>query len=531
VKGRREDHLGMPLLPCAMLICAMLACARADPRVPQSGPEALPTHFSTRTPSLIPTDAPNPTSTQTPTPQLSPTLTATPAEPEPVVSPTFPATPTYASTGLTGARLYLSQPGDTVGTLALRFGVLPEEISSLEGDLPADGGLIGQGRTLLVPSRLEGTGPDDLLVPDSEVVYSPHAADFNVEAFVASQAGFLARYQEKVGGSMRGGGEILGLVARDNSFNPRILLAMVEYTVGWVTDPAQPSEPELSYPFFQGDPELKGLHRQLTWMANELGNGYYGWRDGSKLYIEFDDGASIRLAPGINAGTAALQHYFATTSSHEQWEAAISPTGFVASYEKLFGDPWEYEHPLYEPGLKQPPMILPFEPGKAWSFTGGPHGAWEREAAWAALDFAPVDVAGHCAVSPDWVVAAAPGRITRSERGLVVIDLDGDGREQTGWVLLYLHVAEEGRIAPGAWVEQGDRIGHPSCEGGTATGTHIHMARKYNGEWILAGGPLPFELSGWVAHAGSKAYQGELVKGDQVVIACPCGSPETQIRR
>jgi murein DD-endopeptidase MepM/ murein hydrolase activator NlpD len=114
---------------------------------------------------------------------------------------------------------------------------------------------------------------------------------------------------------------------------------------------------------------------------------------------------------------------------------------------------------------------------------------------------------------------------------VVVLDLDGDGREQTGWVLLYLHIASQGRVANGAFVEQGDLIGHPSCEGGVATGTHVHIARKYNGEWILAAGALPFNLSGWVAQAGSKAYQGALVKGDQRVLACPCASQETRISR
>jgi LasA protease len=98
-------------------------------------------------------------------------------------------------------------------------------------------------------------------------------------------------------------------------------------------------------------------------------------------------------------------------------------------------------------------------------------------------------------------------------------------------VLLYLHIAAEDRIQAGTFVETGDFIGHPSCEGGTATGTHVHLARKYNGEWILADGPLPFELSGWIAVAGSKPYQGALVKGDQIVLACPCASHETLIQR
>ena len=97
--------------------------------------------------------------------------------------------------------------------------------------------------------------------------------------------------------------------------------------------------------------------------------------------------------------------------------------------------------------------------------------------------------------------------------------------------MLYLHIADEGRVEVGTLVEQGDLIGHPSCVGGIATGTHIHIARKYNGEWILADGPLPFTLSGWVAVAGSQPYQGALVKEDQIVYACQCATQETLITR
>jgi len=72
---------------------------------------------------------------------------------------------------------------------------------------------------------------------------------------------------------------------------------------------------------------------------------------------------------------------------------------------------------------------------------------------------------------------------------------------------------------------------HPSCEGGKATGTHIHIARKYNGEWIPADGPVPFNLNGWVAHAGVKPYQGTLTRGDDVVTASVYGSFESRIKR
>jgi hypothetical protein len=65
-----------------------------------------------------------------------------------------------------------------------------------------------------------------------------------------------------------------------------------------------------------------------------------------------------------------------------------------------------------------------------------------------------------------------------------------------------------------------------------ATGTHVHVARKYNGEWIAADGPMPFELSGWIAHAGEAAYKGTLTRaGDTTVQACTCGSADTRIMR
>jgi hypothetical protein len=109
--------------------------------------------------------------------------------------------------------------------------------------------------------------------------------------------------------------------------------------------------------------------------------------------------------------------------------------------------------------------------------------------------------------------------------------MDGDGSEQTGWVLVYMHIADENRVAAGTWVDTNLPLGHPSCEGGQATGTHVHLARKYNGEWLAADNPLPMVLSGWVAHAGELSYEGNLEKDGQVVSARPDGSTGSTIVR
>ncbi len=526
-----ETRLGVRsrtlFMAAASLGLAILACTRADQPLDPGAEGAAPPP-TTSTASAEQTSLRAVTSTHTPVPEPGPT--ASPAVPEAPVSPTLPPTPTL-SVDSSEEVLYYAQPGDTLRTLAIRFGVVPEDISSPERPLPADGGLIDLDQLLVVPRRIGVTGPSERLIPDSELVFSPHAADFDVDEFARAQGGFLNTYQEYIGNRWRTGGEVVALAALDHSVNPRLLLAILEYHSGWVTNPTRPTGNAFTYPLGHQDPQTQGLYRQLTWLSNELGKGYYGWRAGTMTELVFSDGSIVRLAPELNAGTVGLQYYFSLIESGRGWAEALGPEGLIATYRRLFGDPLSYFHPLYEPGVAQPDMILPFLPGHVWAYTGGPHGAWEREAAWAALDFAPPSLEAGCAVSDDWAVAAAPGLVLRSGGGVVVLDLDGDGREQTGWVLLYLHIAEKGSVRTGTFVEAGDLIGHPSCEGGIATGSHIHIARKYNGEWVLADGALPFELSGWVARAGSRAYLGALVKGDQLVLACTCASRETFISR
>ena len=81
----------------------------------------------------------------------------------------------------------------------------------------------------------------------------------------------------------------------------------------------------------------------------------------------------------------------------------------------------------------------------------------------------------------------------------------------------------------GQTLKRGDAIGYASCEGGEATGTHVHIARKFNGEWMPADSVIPFDLEGWIAFNGSAAYQGSLRRGTQIVIACTCSDAASHI--
>jgi LasA protease len=273
----------------------------------------------------------------------------------------------------------------------------------------------------------------------------------------------------------------------------------------------------------------KGLNNQLVWAANALNNGFYGWRAGSLRQFTRSDGTLEVPDPWQNAGTVALQYYFSQIMDHDSYLRAISSEGIQKTYVDLFGDPWKAAANEIPGSLEQPALRLPFSAGSSWTFTGGPHTGWGSGEPLAALDFAPPNVVKGCQISAEWATAVADGVVARSEPAIVVLDLDGDGDERTGWNIFYLHLASADQQFSGAKLKTGDPVGRPSCEGGDATGSHVHIARKYNGEWVPAGGPLAFDLENWIAHFGPAAYQGTLQKQEKVVTACVCSDKDSQI--
>ncbi len=496
-----------------VLLVGLAACGTAPTaaQTPWRAPTAAATLARDATPALGPPRPP----TRGP---ATPAFTPTPDPPHPLPTPR------------TEAETYTVQPGDTLALIAQRYNL---SLASLQqANALADPNLLAVGQTLLIPAPTPvGTAPAFKIIPDSELVYGPYAAGFDVTAFAQPYDGYLLHYTETVGDEVLTGPEIVQRVAEDYSVNPRLLLAVLEHQSGWVTR-RQPDPATWTYPLGLRDPARAGLWRQLSWAADRLNLGFYLWRIHGLGVFLLADGAQVRAHPQVNAGTAAVQNLLAPLYARGAWERAVGPEGLFATYQRLFGYPfdWSFE-PLLPPDLQQPAMQLPFEPGLAWYFTGGPHPGWGNGSAWAALDFAPGDVPPGCTVSGYWATAVADGLVVRSGRGVVVLDLDGDGWEGTGWAVVYLHLAELERVPAGTWVRAGDPLGHPSCEGGISTGTHVHIARKYNGVWIAADGPLPFVLDGWVSQGTGRAYEGFLVRGDERREACQCREPTNTLMR
>jgi murein DD-endopeptidase MepM/ murein hydrolase activator NlpD len=467
------------------------------------GTDSLGTPQSLSTPTEIPFIIP----TAIPLEQLLPT-------PRPVDMPYYsptPDIPRIMPTPRQDADQYIVQSGDTLGTIAETYGVGLESL--MEANNLSDANVLEVGQTLLIPVPEPGAvGSDFKIIPDSELVYGPASAKFDVDAFLQEHGGFLAYYTQDVNGEILNAAQIITMVAQNYSVNPRLLIALIEHRSRWLNDPAPM---QTDYALNIADPTRPGLYRQLTYAANELNRGYYDWRQNLLSTWVLADGSVIPIDGGINAGTAGVQNFFSRLDDRSTWDTDVSISGLHQTYFFLFGSPFDYAvDPVVPDWLHQPRFVLPFERGVSWVYTSAPHGAWEPGYAWAALDFAPVVDMQGCFETDTWVTAVTDGVIVRTGNGQVIQDIDGDGYEQTGWVILYMHVESRDRVEPGTRVEGGDRIGHPSCEGGASNATHLHIARKYNGEWVIADGSIPFVMDGWTPVSAGTEYDGYLLRGE-----------------
>ena len=458
-------------------------------------------------------------------PLIQPTPPGTPIRittPIPLLPPAAVPTPVAQAAPLEGTFTYTVQAGDTLPALASRFVTTPADIVQQNPFLapPDRHTTLAVGLTLsLRPNNKPDWEKPAPILPDALFVNGPaQVGVVSLGRLIESSNGWLKTYIDRSGGNQVTGAQIVNDIVMNYSISPRLVLAILEYQLHALSDSALPQS------FFIGNPDGRAtsLGSQLSWAANTLNNGYYGWREGTQTQFTSPQGGKIIPFPGDNAASVALQDYFSRFLSAGDYQTALSSKGLARSYQEHFGQiNWIMaESASFIPAdLKQPPLRLPFQSGVKWAFTGGPHTGWGTGDPRAAIDFAPASELAGCDPSAEWVVAVADGVVARSEDGVVILDLDGDGHVQTGWTVQYLHIFAKSAPAVGTRLKTGDPLGHPSCDGGHATGRHVHISRLYNGEWIPAGGTLAFNLGGWVASQGEMEYQGNLTRGSQVVQA------------
>jgi LasA protease len=249
---------------------------------------------------------------ETPVPEMYFTDTAAPETPFPTVTPVPTFTPTplanfvtkeipsqssvsleISPTAADDTILYYAQSGDWLPAVARRFGVEVNEITSPK--ILSEQGFLDAGTLLIIPDRLDKTiqyTPSLQVVPDSEVVFSATSAGFNIDQYVRDAGGYLATYREYLGTTAwTTGAREIERLAYENSINPRLLLALLDYEARWVRGRPE-NQFRIDYPLGQENYRNKGLFAQMTWAVNQLSMGYYGWRMGELTFITFSDGVS-----------------------------------------------------------------------------------------------------------------------------------------------------------------------------------------------------------------------------------------------
>jgi LasA protease len=427
------------------------------------------------------------------------------------------------------------QAGETLSLIAARYSVTVDAI--MEANNLDDPNLLSVGQVLKLPTVPDRYSPNFKIIPDSRLVRGPQSNLFNIESFINQQTGYIRSATDVVDIRIESGAafprmmdsaEIIERVSIDYSVDARLLLALLEFRAGYLSNP-QPLEMLLERPLVSEEtaPTTTGLYNQLSWAANQLNNGYYGWKSRGVGIINFDDGSSVLINPELNPGTIGVQHLLSLDGkAYNVWQAEVGLRGLYAIYVRYFGDPFAGAiEPLVPSNIQQPPLQLPFESGVEWRYTGGPHGGWGSGSAWSSVDFAPSEDRPQglfCYVSDSWLTALAPAVVARAGEGAVVLDLDGDGNESTGWTIMFLHLASEDMVQEGIRVNAGDRIGHPSCAGGFSNATHTHIGRRFNGEWLPADCQIclpdyqvpPFVMGGWrVIGIEGEYYQGFMNNG------------------
>lgn len=431
-----------------------------------------------------------------------------------------------------GSLKYVVEDGDFWGIIAEKLDVSVEDLLAANNMSEFD--VIYPGDELLIPAS-DGSEQSAIgtmmqpngnyseyfkVIPDSELVFGPLTARFNLADFVNTKGGYLSTYSQDVAGRQLTGIQVVDEISKTYSVNPKILLALLEYRSGWVTQ-KDPSAGVSETPIGYIDDYHVSLYRQLMFSANLLNEGFYGWREKKLANLILADDTTLVPALGVNAGTVGVLNLFAFFDDGDLWATDTGPNGIYATYLTLFGNPFESSvEPIVPDGLIPVTYSLPFRSGENWHFAGGPHGGWDKGSAWAAVDFAPPGDPVGCGPSDAWSTSIAPGLVVRSENGAVVVDLDGDGFEQTGWSILYMHMEARDAVSVGTFVKVGDNIGHPSCDGGVAVADHLHLARRYNGVWIQAmDQQYPFILGDYKIVASDVEYDGWLKSGNTSIEA------------
>jgi len=355
------------------------------------------------------------------------------------------------------------------------------------------------------------------LVSDGQFVWGPNVGDFDLTAFLQERGSPLASLANAV-----------EVNAAYYGINPRVLLAVLETRYGLVT----------ALPDGMAD---AGLIALIEDTSQTLHNAFYdhlyqwGSRAGNAAAdtppaIALADGASLQIADGTSSGSYAVAAALGTDqtpASADTLLAADAAGGFEAVFIELFPgvDPLDASNDINPSSLPPDDLLqFPFPLDSAWRFSG--------VHSWAGGDYgsdrSSMDFSTTWSNFPNFpyknTVAAAGGnaRIITPYAGHLPcwVEIDHGG----GWTTSYYHLrnigSTSGSIGNLSRNQLIGAIGTETCNGGFASGAHVHFTLWYNGALFDLDG---VKLSGWTVHVdwaaqGDDTYNSGYIERDGVTL-------------
>ncbi len=354
------------------------------------------------------------------------------------------------------------------------------------------------------------------LIADGQFVWGPNVGDFQVPAFLASIDSPFLPYAQDVEAA-----------AAITSVNPKILLTVLEVRFGYLTNGAD------------GDPELvrQRIERTAYDLAIPFYDHMYTWgarrfkrplQDKGPPAIVLNGSQQMVIQTTTSSASYALAAALAADQDLVGWQAALSPLnggGFSQTFAALFPetDLLDSSNSL-EPDTPPPADFFqfPFPLGAEWQFNGphswcGGDSCYQQPPDRSSMDFSTTWPKGE-PYPEHYSVAAAEGtgnvRTPYSGRPPCWVEVDHGG----GWKTSYYHLrnvpdpGDQGQVLRNQRVGS---IGEETCNGGFASGAHVHFTLWYNGAYYDLDG---IQLSGWTVHSGPSPYNSGYLERDGVIL-------------
>jgi hypothetical protein len=353
-------------------------------------------------------------------------------------------------------------------------------------------------------------------IEDSEFVYGPALLNFDVKAYLATEAPHLSQYSE-----------FISHWCGYHSISPKVLLTVLEMRSGLVTTSATAAS--LANP-------LAGLlpgttfEEQVQTLLAVLSRDFYVLR--AALPRRADSG-------GINGATFALLNVFRATAAPEAFAGFVEPERerFRATYTRLFPSDKPLGASPGEPGVSAVPpanmLQMPWKLGQSWYFNGVHTNTGTDPGVLASIDLTRTwSLVWGDNTSTDYVVAAFDGTVTVFSSCQVRVT------SSTGWATNYYHL-DNIVVANGANVTANqtlatyaNNLNQALCQGGSSTGPHVHFTLLNNGAFSPLDGVT---LGGFTVHSGRYSYDSDpaymwLSRGGTKYFAYEVAIPSTLVR-